>query len=182
MTQIQVRYAMNTMEITKIVGATCGSLLVLLLIETGADAVIHGSGGHSDDHHNAYVIEVEGAEEAAEETEVAEVDFGEVYAAADAGAGEKLFRACSSCHKLEQGANAVGPYLYALVGRDIGAAEGFSYSDALAGMSDAWTPENLSGFLENPSDWAPGTKMSYRGMRDVEDRANLIKYLEGIGG
>lgn len=173
---------MNTMEITKIVGATCGSLLVLLLIETGAHAIIHPAGGHGDEHHNAYVIEVEEAGAAEETVEVAAVDFGEVYAAADAGAGEALYRACSSCHKLESGANAVGPYLYAVVGREIGGAQGFNYSDALAGMSDVWSPENLSGFLENPSDWAPGTKMSYRGMRDVEDRANLIKYLESVGG
>ncbi len=173
---------MNTMEITKIVGGLCGSLLVLLLIETGAGAIIHPASGHGDDHQNAYVIEVE---DAAATTEVAaepEVDFGEVYAAADAAAGEGLFRACSSCHKLEDGANGVGPYLYAVVGRDIGGVDGFSYSDALAGKGEAWTPENLNGFLANPSDWAPGTKMSYRGMRDVEDRADLIKYLESIGG
>jgi cytochrome c len=63
------------------------------------------------------------------------------------------------------------------VGRDIAAADGFSYSDALASLDQAWTPENLSGFLENPRGWAPGTAMAYNGMGDVEDRANLIAYL-----
>lgn len=168
---------MNTMEITKIVGALCGSLLILLLLQTGAHAII-GNGpqvGHYD-HENAYVIEVEGAEEEAV-IEVAEVPFADLYAVADAAAGERLYRACASCHKLEAGANAVGPYLHNVVGRDIGAAEGYSYSEAMAGVGDVWSPENLSAFLEAPATWLPGTKMSYRGMREGADRANLIAYL-----
>ena len=57
---------MDSFEITKIVGAVCGSFLLLLLLETGANSVVNPShhGGHGKDHHNAYVIEVEGAEEA----------------------------------------------------------------------------------------------------------------------
>ncbi|MSU88576.1 c-type cytochrome [Rhodobacteraceae bacterium 2CG4] len=172
---------MDTMEITKIVGGVCGSLLVFLLIQTGAESLIVAEPGHGDEEQFAYGIEAEeaGGEEAAPE---AEVPFGEVFASADAAAGEGLFRACASCHKLEDGANAVGPYLYGVVGRDIAAVDGYSYSDALAGLDGAWTPEDLSAFLAAPSDYAPGTKMSYRGMRDVEDRANLIAYLQSIGG
>lgn len=170
---------MDTLEITKFVGAACGSLLVFMLIQTGSHA-LHSTGGHGEDHHNAYVIEVE--EEVAEEVEVVEVDFSEVYASADAASGERQFRACAACHKLEDGVNGVGPHLYGVVGRDIGAEGGFAYSDALSGMGDAWTPENLNAFLENPSGWAPGTKMSYRGLSGIENRANLIAYLESIGG
>ena len=48
-------------------------------------------------------------------------------------------------------------------------------------MADVWSPENLNGFLSNPSNFAPGTKMSYRGMGDIEDRANLIAWLESVG-
>lgn len=172
---------MDTMEITKIVGAVCGSLLVLLLIETGAGAVIGtGHGGHGDHHENAYIIEVEGAEEAEDAVEVAEVPFADVYAVADAGAGERLFRACAACHKLEDGANGVGPHLFDVVDREKAAVDGFSYSSALTDADGAWTPENLSAFLLNPKEYAPGTKMAYNGMRDVEDRANLIAYLESL--
>lgn len=174
---------MDSFEITKIVGAVCGSLLVLLTIQTGAHAIIGDTaeGGHGDEHHNAYVIEVAEAESGGAEEEAApEVDFSEVYAAADAAAGESLFRACGSCHKLEDGANAVGPYLYGVVGRDIASVDGFAYSDALTSLEGDWTPEELSHFLENPSGYADGTKMAYRGMGDVEDRANLIAYLESV--
>ena len=108
--------------------------------------------------------------------------FAEVFAAADAGAGERRWRQCQACHKLEDGANGTGPHLYAVVGRDIGAGGGFGYSEVLATLEGDWTPEALSGFLEDPRGYANGTKMSYAGMDDVEDRANLIAYLQTFGG
>jgi len=93
-----------------------------------------------------------------------------------------VFRQCSACHRLEDGANGTGPYLHNVVGREIGVAKGFgSYSGALNAAADVWTPENLNAFLENPSGWAPGTSMAYRGLSDVEDRANLIAYLQTNG-
>ena len=173
---------MNTMEITKIVGGLCGSLLVFLLIQSGAEAVLTRGGGHGEGHTNAFPIEVaeaEPEEETAEEEEI-EVAFADLYTEADASAGESVYRACASCHKLQDGANAVGPHLYGVVGREVASVEGFNYSGALSEQADVWTPENLNGFLENPGEWAPGTKMSYRGLSPVEDRANLIAYLDSI--
>ena len=91
-----------------------------------------------------------------------------------------MFRKCQACHKLEDGANSTGPYLYGVVGRDIAAAAGFGYSDALNGMEGDWTPEALNGFLENPKSYAAGTSMAFAGLPKVEDRANLIAYLDGL--
>ncbi|MEM6465567.1 MAG: c-type cytochrome [Pseudomonadota bacterium] len=174
---------MDTLEITKFVGAGCGALLVFLVAQTAATGIYghgggHGAGKYGEAHQNAYVIEVAEAETDTVEEEVVELAFADVYAAADASAGEKLWRACGACHKLEPGANGAGPYLHGVVGRGIGSVDGFSYSGTLAEMGGEWTPEAISGFLENPKDWAPGTKMAYRGMKDIEDRANLIAYLE----
>jgi len=171
----------DTMTLTKAVGAFCAALLVFLLGGWVADGLYHTGGGHGEDgHQQAYVIEVEGAE-----TEVAEaapeVPFAELYAVATAEAGERLWRPCAACHKLEAGANATGPYLHAIVGRSKHSAEGYNYSSAMANMPGEWTPENLSAFLENPSDYVPGTKMVYRGMAKPEDRANLIAYLATFG-
>lgn len=164
----------DTMTFTKIVGSLCGALLILLLGKWAADALYH-SGGHGE---QSYVIDT-GVDEAAEE--VVEVAFADVFATADAGAGERVFRQCSACHKAEAGANGVGPYLHGVVGRDIGVAEGFAaYSGALSEVAEVWTPENLNGFLESPRNWAPGTSMAYNGIRDVEDRANLIAYLDSL--
>lgn len=168
------------MEITKIVGGLCGALLIMLLLQTGASSIFHDGHGHGDHHENAYIIEVEEEGGEVEEVEVVEVDFASLMAVADASAGERLYRACAACHKLEAGANAVGPYLHGVVDRDIGSVDGYAYSAALGEKEGAWTAENLSGFIAAPSDWAPGTKMAYRGMKDPEDRANLIAYIDSI--
>ncbi|WP_179378632.1 c-type cytochrome [Jannaschia marina] len=171
---------MDTMTITKAGGAFCGALLVLLLGAWAGEAIYHvGTASHGDEEHaQGYAIEVAEAETGGEDAEaVEEVPFEEVYTNASAEDGESLWRQCASCHKLETGANGTGPYLAGVVDRDIGAAEGYAYSDALASMEGAWTPEELSGFLLDPKGYAPGTKMAYRGMDDVEDRANLIAYL-----
>ncbi len=165
----------DTMTMTKVVGGFCGALLVFLLAAWGGEILFHSGKGHGDDHAQAYSIDT-GSDDAVVE-EVAEVPFEELYASADAGAGERLWRQCQACHKLEDGANGVGPHLWAVVGRDKHAATGYDYSDGLLASEGAWTPENLSGFLENPKEYAPGTKMAYRGMDDAEDRANLIAYL-----
>ncbi|QBF33488.1 cytochrome c family protein [Thalassococcus sp. S3] len=166
---------LDTMTFTKVAGGLCGALLVFLLGQWAAEELYH-VGGHGE---QAYVIET-GTEEVAEEVE--EVDFEVLLASAEADRGARLFRQCSACHKLEDGANGTGPHLYGVVGREKASVDGFGYSDTLAGMDGAWTPENLSGFLESPRNYAPGTSMGYSGMRDIEDRANLIAYLGSIGG
>ena len=166
----------DTMTLTKAAASLCGALLVFLLGSWLGETLYHTGDDHGE---QAYVIDT-GEEDGAAE-EVAEVPFEEIYAVADAAAGERLWRACAACHKLEQGANGTGPYLWGVVGRDKGSADGFSYSSTLAEMDGDWTPDNLNGFIENPRGYAPGTSMSYNGMRDIEDRANLIAYLATFG-
>lgn len=165
----------DTMTLTKIVGGFCGALLIFLFGNWAAEILYHTGGGHGDEHAAGYVIET-GAEEAVEEE--AAVPFAEILAAADAGKGEKVFAKCKACHKLEAGANGVGPNLHGIVGRAVGSAEGFGYSGALVAVADVWDPEHLNGFLENPKGYAPGTAMSFSGLKKVEDRANLIAYLQ----
>ena len=168
----------DTMTLTKVLGGLCGTLLVFLLGGWFAEVVYHGGGSHGDEEY-AYVIQ---SEEGGEDEVVEEgPSFEEVFASADPAEGEGLFRACQSCHAVEQGVNGTGPYLYGVVGREVGAAQGFgAYSGALSEVADVWTPENLNHFLENPRGWAPGTSMGYNGMRRLEDRANLIAWLDTL--
>ena len=164
---------LDTMTFTKAAGGICGALLVFLLGKWAAEELYH-----VESHGEAsYVIEVAGGDEA---EAVEEVDFAAVMAEASVEDGAKVFRKCSACHKLEAGANGAGPYLYGVVGRAIGGADGFGYSDALASNGETWTPENLSGFLEKPSSWAPGTSMGFAGLRKIEDRADVIAYLDSL--
>lgn len=171
----------DTMTVTKIVGALAGALLVFLLGNWAAELIYYGAEGAGEEEEaQGYVIDT-GEEEVADAGEET-VDFTAVMAAADPAKGERVYTKCKACHVLEDGANGVGPYLYGVVGRDIASADGYSYSDALASKEGEWSPENLSAFLEDPKGWAPGTKMGFAGLKKVEDRANVIAYLESVGG
>lgn len=171
----------DTMTMTKLVGGFCGAFLIFLLGGFFAEFIYHPASDHGDDHHQAYVIDTgeEGGEEPAEDA----VPFEEVLASADASAGEGVFRKCQSCHKVEDGANGTGPHLHGVVGRAVGSVDGYgSYSGALSDAADTWTPENLNAFLTNPKGFASGTSMNFAGLPKVEDRANLIAWLETQGG
>lgn len=173
----------DTMTMTKTVGALCGMLLVFLLGSWAAEIIYEEPVSGHKEEVQAYSIDTgEGGDDGGEAMAEEEVDFATVYAAADPGEGEGLFRACRSCHKVEDGANGTGPHLYGIVGRAVDSVDGFNYSGALSAVADTWTPENLSAFLEDPKGYAPGTKMSYNGMDDVEDRANLIAWLDSLDG
>jgi len=171
---------MNTMELTKIVGALCGALLIFMLVTWAAEVLYHTGGGHGhgDEHMAGYVIEVE------EETSSAEVEEGpsleEMMAAADIEKGAKAFGKCKACHKLEEGANGTGPSLYGVVDRAIGSMDGFGYSGALAGLDGTWDYAALDAFIAKPSKYAPGTSMGFAGLKKPADRANLIMYLESL--
>ncbi|NND40567.1 MAG: cytochrome c family protein [Rhodobacteraceae bacterium] len=170
----------DTMTMTKIVGGFCGAFLVFLLGGFFAEFIYHEAESHDGEHHQAYTIAVADGGDGGGDEEA--VPFAEVYAAADAASGERLFRQCQACHKVEDGANGTGPHLYGVVGRNVGSVGGYSYSGNLVAVAETWTPENLDGFLADPKGWAPGTKMGYAGMKSVEDRANLIAWLDSLDG
>ncbi len=170
----------DTMTLTKIVGGFCGMLLLFLMGKWAAETIYH-AGGHGDEHAQAYVIETGEDDDGEAEAEEGP-SFAELFVNADVGKGERVFNKCKACHKLEEGANGTGPYLYGVVGRDVASANGFSYSGNLAPAADVWTPQNLQHFLENPAGFAPGTTMGFAGLKNIEDRANLIAFLDQTDG
>ena len=97
---------------------------------------------------------------------------------ADAAAGEKVFAACRTCHVFDEGVNRVGPSLYKVVGRASGSVPGFNYSDANKNSGVTWTPQVLFEYLKDPKGFMPGTKMAFPGVKNDQDRANLVAYLE----
>lgn len=196
---------MNIMTAVKFLVGLAISITVFAVAIMGAK-FIYGGFGH-DTSEPVYVIEVEEDEPAdvetapseptgdtdtgetaepeepiAEPAEPAEPTFAELLAAADVDAGAKVFKKCKACHKTDDGANATGPHLFDIVGREKGVVEGFRYSDVMLDLGGSWTPEALNEFLIKPKDYAPGTKMSFNGIKSEEDRANLIAYLATIGG
>lgn len=169
----------DTMTLTKVTGAVCGSLLVYLFASWGAEALYNTepSAGHGGEEvAQAYSIDT-GAAAPAEGAAEAGPPFEELLAAADPAAGEKVFGKCKACHHVD-GKNATGPHLNGVVGRNHGAVEGFGYSDAMiASKAEAWTPDHLNEFLTNPKGYMPGTKMSFAGLPKAQDRANVVAYL-----
>lgn len=168
----------DTMTMTKVVGAGCGSLLVFLLGAWAAESLYH-TGGEQSVEQQAYAIDT-GNADAASGGEEAGPSFEELYAAADPAKGEKVFAKCRACHKID-GSGSTGPHLDGVVDRPIAGVDGFGYSDVLAGMAgQSWTPENLDHFVTNPKGYAPGTKMTFAGLPKAADRANLIAYLASL--
>ncbi len=169
---------MDTMDLTKITGALCGSLLVLLLV-SWASGAIYGTGESHGEVEAAYVIEVDEVESAVDGAEA--VDIAALVGSADLERGRKLFAKCKACHKLENGENGTGPHLFDVVDREIASVAEFNYSGAFQELAGVWGYAELDGFLERPTKYVPGTKMSFAGLKKPADRANLIAYLESIG-
>lgn len=100
------------------------------------------------------------------------------YVDADYARGRRTYKLCQSCHTLPDGGqNLVGPNLYGVFGREVGAVEGFTYSTAVADAEFVWTPEKLDEWLTSPRNFLPGNKMSFAGVRKPEDRLAVIAYI-----
>jgi cytochrome c len=104
----------------------------------------------------------------------------------DPARGETLFRPCAACHMIgEDAVHRVGPHLNGLIGRAIGLAAGYEFSETLAaaGAEGAlWSEATLDRFLAGPREYFPGTRMVFRGIRSDDDRAHLIAYIAQTGG
>jgi cytochrome c2 len=74
--------------------------------------------------------------------------------------------------------------LNGLLGRTIGSVDGFRYSNVFqdaAEAGDFWTADGIAAFLIDPRGAMPGTKMAFRGVRNEEDIAAIITYIESMG-
>jgi cytochrome c2 len=102
---------------------------------------------------------------------------GVARADGDAARGEARFQDCAPCHKLEAGANNVGPSLHGIFTRKAGELADFRYSPAIKRSGIVWTPETLDRFVTDPQVLVPANRMPYAGMASADDRADLIAYL-----
>ncbi len=124
---------------------------------------------------------VEGAAEAGGGAAAA-VPIATLLASADPVKGAEVFKKCATCHTVTQGgANSIGPNLYGVLGKKHGHLPGFAYSAALTGVPGNWDFDAMNAWLTSPRKYAPGTKMTFAGLGNAEDRANLIVYLNQQG-
>jgi cytochrome c len=98
--------------------------------------------------------------------------------AQDAEAGQKAFKQqCGLCHDTAAGKNRVGPSLFGIVGRKSGSVEGFHYSDANKNSGLTWDQATLDKYLTDPRAAVPGTTMTYAGVKNDQQRHDIITYL-----
>jgi len=168
---------MDSFELNKIIAAVL--MVALLVIGLGkiADVAFHVK----KPKNPGYQVEVESqlilSESQASEVEE-KIDIMAIMAEGDAETGEIIFKKCAACHSINKGgSNKIGPALYGVVGRKVGAVVDYKYSKTLASYDKEWTFEELNGFLTKPAAYLKGTKMSYAGLRKEVDRASVIKYL-----
>jgi cytochrome c len=171
---------MDSFEFNKIAGAVLGTLLITLGLGIVAEEIFHGEAPEKQGYAIA-VAEDEGqAGEAGAET--AAVAIATLLQAADPAKGQAAAKPCTACHTFEKGGqNKVGPNLWDIVNRNIAVHEGFAYSDALKAKSgEQWTFDELDAFIRDPRSYAPGTKMTYAGLKRDNSRADLLAYLRTL--
>ncbi len=175
---------MDSLEMNKIAAAALTAGVVAMLSGFISTIVVHAPDAPTERAYAIAIPEAAAATDTAATAEPVQESILPLLASADSAAGEKVAKKCAACHTFDEGGpNRVGPNLYGIVGRQVAATDGFSYSDALAGKSsETWSYEHLDAFLTKPKDWAPGTKMAYAGLRKTGDRADLIAYLRGLSG
>jgi cytochrome c len=154
----------------------------------GAGMVALGSaivGGMIFDGHRPEKMgyAIEGVEEAGAGGGAAEVPIATLMASADPAKGAEVFKKCAACHTINQGgANGIGPNLYATLGEAIAQGKaGFAFSDALKAVGGTWTFDAMNAWLTSPRKFAAGTKMTFAGLSNPQDRANVIAYLNQQG-
>ncbi|MDR3507503.1 MAG: cytochrome c family protein [Caulobacteraceae bacterium] len=101
------------------------------------------------------------------------------FNAGDIANGKAKFAQCAACHTITKGGpNMTGPNLYGVFGRKVGTAADFSYSDAVKAQGFTWDAEHINTWISGPMIMIPGTKMSFMGLKDPKDRADVIAYLK----
>ncbi|MBS0334939.1 MAG: cytochrome c family protein [Proteobacteria bacterium] len=169
---------MSDLTFNKYAGAILGTCFVIALVVQGSSMVFNeekvAKPGFKVD-----VVEDTGGAAAAD----VPPDWGTVLPKADVSAGQAVFAKCQSCHSLT--ANGTGPNLTGVVGRHPASEPGFSYSDgmkAFGAKQPVWDYDHLYMFLKGPQAYVNGTKMTFVGLKQPQDRINLIAYLRGQGG
>ena len=164
---------MNSFEINKIITA----ILVTVLVVFGIGKISNIIFDKDETNIVAYKVEAP-AGLAVQASAESSVDISALLAMGDAAHGEKVFKKCKACHSIKQdGGNKIGPKLWSVMFRPVGAIADYKYSKALSTYQKKWTWEEMNGFLIKPSTWIKGNKMGFAGLKNEKDRASVILYL-----
>ena len=169
---------MDSFELNKIIAAILMVALLIIGIGKLSNVIFYVEKPETP----GYSVEVEqttvASSQTSSQTTEDKIDIAALISMGDIATGEKVFKKCAACHSIVKGGkNNIGPALYNVVGRNVGAVSDYKYSKALAAYGKAWTFEELNGYLVKPAKWIKGTKMAFAGLRKEKDRASVILYL-----
>jgi cytochrome c len=168
---------MNSFEINKIITA----ILVTILVVFGIGKISNIIFDKEDKNIVAYKVEAPEGSAVQASTE-ASVDISALLALGDIEHGKKVFKKCAACHSVNAGGgNKIGPKLWNVMFRPVGAVTDYKYSKALTDYGKEWSWEEMNGFLIKPAKWIKGNKMGFAGLKSEKDRASVILYLNQSG-
>jgi cytochrome c len=164
-------------------GALLSTVFVMMSVSIASEGLFHAEAPEKPGF--AIVAEDAPAEGGAAAAAPAAVPIAQLLASADPAAGATSFKKCASCHSAEPSSpNKVGPGLWSVVNRPIAAHEAFSYSAAIKdfskGGAEKWDYEHLNHFLAAPKAYIKGTAMGFAGLKNDQERANVIAYLRSL--
>ncbi len=169
---------MNSFEINKILGALLGTCLVLVAMHIASGAIFTPEPPAKPGYEIAVKEEQPAGGAAAAP---AEAPIETLLASASPERGAQVARQCQACHNFQEGQGPkVGPDLYGVVGRPVASVSGFNYTAAIKKLGGTWTFDALNKWLTKPSADAPGTAMTFAGLSNEKQRADVIAYLNTL--
>jgi cytochrome c len=166
---------MDSFEINKVLGALLGTFLALQAVHIASGAIFTAPTPAKPGYEIAVTEQPAGG---AAPQAPAEVPIETLLPTASIPKGTADVRVCQACHTFQKGQGAnVGPNLYGVVGRPVASVAGFNYSAALKAKGGTWTFDALNDWLKNPRADVPGTLMTFAGIDDEKERADVIDYL-----
>jgi cytochrome c len=170
---------MHSFEINKVLGALLGTLLAIVIIHIAAGALLTPPVAAKPGYEVA-VKEEEPAKAGGEAAAKAE-PIENLLASASTEHGASVAKQCQVCHNLQEGQGPkIGPDLYGVVGRKVASKENFHYTDALKAKGGTWTFDALNKWLDDPRADVPGTAMTFAGIKNEKQRADVIAYLNTL--
>jgi cytochrome c len=173
---------MKNLETNKIAAAILIAGLIALISGKIANGLYFPHEEEGAEAKRGFAVEVAattGGEAGAAAAPEAPVDVAALMATANAAEGANVFKKCASCHTAEPGAgHRVGPNLAGVVGSPKARHSDYAYSDAIKAKGGNWSEEELFHFLKKPQAYIPGSKMTFAGLKNPQDIANVVAYLK----